>query len=422
MMSIRRGRRRYHNLDTSNFRVALERYIDENKPDPIVRKQIEKWEFNYTNNNNNNSDNDKPFRDHDNNILPFEPTDVLDGQLQWIGDYMVAEIHLLCCWEDHDNNGDDADGDGSDDDDNQKKGKKKKKEKKKKRKKKENKRRRETEVKNDIDEDNDNGNDNKNDDEEKSSLYFALRTNVRFRSAAAEKPQDKEMKAEEKVRSKMVQRLRDDKYIRHILSASSSEEDDDDDDDEGKRKNNTTNTTTTTPPLLVLLCEAQIQVRTIPLDPILMAFLSPEQRTQQQLQQHLEERVDVVDTVAEGLHRALFSSAHYGSLDVMDLLLSLPLLPTRIHINQHEDAEIIQQEKKKKGMMIHCPLADRTKLRLLEDAMFDACEREGEEELIDELRIAPSISAAAVAANPKECHQNHRGKKKKYIKQVYKGN
>merc|ERR1719506_499809 len=75
--------------------------------------------------------------------------------------------------------------------------------------------------------------------------------------------------------------------------------------------------------------------------------------------------------------------------------------------------KLYSKKKKKKGMMIHCPLADRTKLRLLEDAMFDACEREGEEELIDELRISPSISAAAVAANPKECHQNHRGKKKK---------
>ena len=82
-----------------------------------------------------------------------------------------------------------------------------------------------------------------------------------------------------------------------------------------------------------------------------------------------EERVDVIDSVAEGLRRGVFSSAE-SSLDVTELLLSLPFLPGSAH------------------KVVHCPLADRAKLRLLEDAMFDACEREGEDEIIDDLKIS----------------------------------
>lgn len=37
---------------------------------------------------------------------------------------------------------------------------------------------------------------------------------------------------------------------------------------------------------------------------------------------------------------------------------------------------------------VHGMLGDRAYLRLLEDAMFDACEKEGEDEILDDLNIS----------------------------------
>jgi hypothetical protein len=75
----------------------------------------------------------------------------------------------------------------------------------------------------------------------------------------------------------------------------------------------------------------------------------------------LEERVDCQEDIGEGIRRAVFSAAD-SALDVFEILLNFPSLP----VNK---------------------LASRAKLRLLEDAMCNACEQEGEDELVSDLEL-----------------------------------
>ena len=81
-------------------------------------------------------------------------------------------------------------------------------------------------------------------------------------------------------------------------------------------------------------------------------------------QSNLEERVHVSEKLCECIRRSIWSAVD-SPLDVIDLILNLPCLPTH-----------------------QTPLASRAKLRLLEDAMCDACEQEGEDELIEDLSIS----------------------------------
>jgi hypothetical protein len=79
---------------------------------------------------------------------------------------------------------------------------------------------------------------------------------------------------------------------------------------------------------------------------------------------NLEERVTVSEDVCEAIQRAVWPMAE-SPLEVVDLLLNLPFLPTTL-----------------------TPLANRAKLRLLEDALCDACEKEGDDDLLEELQIS----------------------------------
>lgn len=82
----------------------------------------------------------------------------------------------------------------------------------------------------------------------------------------------------------------------------------------------------------------------------------------------LEERVWMDENLLESVRRSVFS--HTDSvLSVVELLTSLPFCHTS-----------------------NCSLGHRAKLRLLEDAMLDECEREGEDELIDELSLQVSTA------------------------------
>ena len=89
----------------------------------------------------------------------------------------------------------------------------------------------------------------------------------------------------------------------------------------------------------------------------------------------LEERVWTDQELLESIRRAIYSQAD-SLLSVMELLTSLPYLETP-----------------------GCPLGLRARLRLLEDAMIDACEQEGEEELIEELTLDESTTKG-------ECHDD----------------
>jgi hypothetical protein len=141
------------------------------------------------------------------------------------------------------------------------------------------------------------------------TLSFSLSARARFRTNA--KQDKKRDNVANTIRTAMMKRLRDDDYIKPLL-----EEDG------------------------LGLCEAHIHVRP---------------------GNELEERVRVDDNVAEGVRRSIYSHSE-GTLGLMDLLVSLPFLPS-------------------------ISLAQRAKLRLLEDAMVDACEKEGENELLGELAL-----------------------------------
>jgi hypothetical protein len=92
----------------------------------------------------------------------------------------------------------------------------------------------------------------------------------------------------------------------------------------------------------------------------------------------LEERVTISEDVCEGIHRAIWPMAE-STLDVVDLLVNLPFLPTTTPTTSATTTTTTTATT---------TLANRAKLRLLEDAMCDACEKEGEEELLEELQIS----------------------------------
>jgi hypothetical protein len=80
-------------------------------------------------------------------------------------------------------------------------------------------------------------------------------------------------------------------------------------------------------------------------------------------QKQLEEKVYINDDGMESFRRCIYSHAE-DTLVVMEFLMSLDFLSTP-----------------------DCPLGHRAKLRLLEEATLDACEKQGEEEILHDLAI-----------------------------------
>jgi len=132
----------------------------------------------------------------------------------------------------------------------------------------------------------------------------------------------------------------------------------------------------------ITLCEALIQ----------------RNRSTQSLE--LEERVNVDESILDGVRSAIYSHAE-DNLDVLELLLNMPYLP---RIAGGFIFPLCNNAKGRGGevgdpvsssftsddattMTIINELAQRAYMRLLEDAMFDACEKEGEDELLDDLTI-----------------------------------
>ncbi|GAX11533.1 hypothetical protein FisN_22Lh225 [Fistulifera solaris] len=82
---------------------------------------------------------------------------------------------------------------------------------------------------------------------------------------------------------------------------------------------------------------------------------------------HLEERVDCKDDVAEGIRRAILPLAD-SALDVFEVLLALPFWPA------------------------NNKLGHRARLRLLEDAMCNECEEQENEQAVEDLDLGPPSS------------------------------
>ena len=151
-------------------------------------------------------------------------------------------------------------------------------------------------------------------------------------------------KVSEKLRDEMLSRLRSDHYIRQLF---------------GDNENNDNAEGAT-------LCEALIQQNLQPPKEG-KSIGSNSGRIDE-----LEERVNVDEGTLQGIKNAIFSQCE-DNLDVLELLLNMPYL--------HDKGAAVSNQLQSK-------LAERAYLRLLEDAMFDACEKEGEDELLDDLNIS----------------------------------
>lgn len=106
--------------------------------------------------------------------------------------------------------------------------------------------------------------------------------------------------------------------------------------------------------------------------------------------EELEERVNVHEESLGGIRNALFSHCE-DNLDVLEILLNMPYLPRSSSGRGVGGGGGSGVETSLQRASALSTLAERAYLRLLEDAMFDACEKEGEDELLDDLNISDSI-------------------------------
>ena len=81
-------------LSDEAFSEALQRYIDEEKPDPLQTKQMESWRMIWT-----NEDVDDPLSfSTDIELASFTPSHILSGTLEVYGEYLIVTLRTLCFW------------------------------------------------------------------------------------------------------------------------------------------------------------------------------------------------------------------------------------------------------------------------------------------------------------------------------------
>ncbi|KAL7516820.1 hypothetical protein ACHAWX_001796 [Stephanocyclus meneghinianus] len=142
----------------------------------------------------------------------------------------------------------------------------------------------------------------------------------------------------------------------------------------------------------VLLCEALIQQNKE------RSTLNDHEETGGTVE--CEERVNVDSESVEGIRSAILTHCE-ENLDVLELLLNMPYLPRGKFLpcghgckDCPKSDETLSQEKNALKS-----LSERAFLRILEDAMWDACEKEGEDEMLDDLVICEDY----------ECERNSDG-------------
>jgi hypothetical protein len=281
-------------MNSSAFQKALAIYVDDNKPDPIVRRQLEAWKMEWKNLEDGNDDTVEDNGDDESDFARTNVSsqrNVIRGTLNIQGEYVSVTLLMECSWRHPKEDTDHA---------------------------------------------------------KKSDGMLTFSCSVDSAKLLLDKhhtEDDEDAKADRKIRKKMIQRLRQDSYIAKLLELGNEQ---------------STN-------FYPYLAKAKIHVH--------------------QAKNVLEERVDVSETVAESVRRALWSLAD-SSLDVIEVILALPSLPGTSHKDLIDTTTT---------------LANRAKLRLLEDAMLDECEKEGEGELIRELTIEQKEGQ-----DDKEQYSNHR--------------
>jgi hypothetical protein len=76
-------------LHEEDFYKAVDKYLDENKPDPLSTQQIKGWKFHW--NEASNTEKESPS-------LEFLPEHDLAGTVQWVGEYMQVTLTCRCAW------------------------------------------------------------------------------------------------------------------------------------------------------------------------------------------------------------------------------------------------------------------------------------------------------------------------------------
>ena len=262
--------------DAAPFKRALERYVDENKPDPLQLRQISSWVLEWTDDDDDDCGRIPQKKNHDEFLSSFAPSHVLSGRLTIRGEYVQVTLQSSCWW---------------------------------------------------------------NNDGEKvtSSLFYQCTACAKLLPTPQSDDGAKTTtSSKKKVHKQIIQRLSTDDYVAKLLLTEND---------------------------MASVFEARI-----------LQFPP----------NGLEERVHCAQDVAEGIRRAIFSKAD-STLDVFDILMHMPSLPGTID----DDASSSSSRTGGKTR-----LADRARLRLLEDAMCDACEQEGEDELLKELDLAGSNEKA----------------------------
>lgn len=257
-------------LSTTQFTESLAKHIEETKPDPLAKRQIESWSCEWTEADTNNAEPTNVTPDlslsHCNETAVCN---VIRGTLSLTGDYMTLLLNVNCQWTWD-----------------------------------------QEQEKNGI-----------------GTMEFVLHVGARFQTKSELKKYNAETTKtlvnnhhhskediDSRIRGSMLKRLQNDDYISKLLG------------DEFQP-----------------LCHANIFTK----------------------KDELEERVWMDEDLLESIRRSIYSKAS-SVIDIVELLTSFPYLG------------------------VHCPLGNRAKLRLLEDAMLDECEREGEDELINDLSLQKS--------------------------------
>jgi hypothetical protein len=365
--------------DAKAFTGALDRYIQQTKPDPLQQRQIKDWALEWVDDDSDSDHTNIPGSaaaaavddaDADADLLlglpsfasSFRPTHVLSGRLTIRGKYVAVTLHSLCWWKDNTNS---VCIDGCD-------------------------------------------TQNTAQDGMSSSLFYQCHATAEIVSMKHDTSDDNNTDTtttdhDKRVHQNMIQRLSADDYIAKLLPVV-----------QAKDRDNSSScimaqpTPATAPERrrqrFLLLCQAHIA----------------------QSRSDLEERVYCNQDVAEGVRRAVFSRAD-TTLDLLDLLWHFPALPTTTNNNNNNNnnnngttaatmvlpdpcttpttnapptttASSMEQDGNHDSFpatTTTTKLANRAKLRLLEEAMCHACEEQGEDDLVHELKVCDDGSAVA---------------------------
>lgn len=100
----------------------------------------------------------------------------------------------------------------------------------------------------------------------------------------------------------------------------------------------------------------------------------------------LEERVITSADGMGGMKKLIFSLME-SNIDVMEFLLHLPYLPREMKGSCQKSSYV---------------LGERVALRLLEDVMLDECEKEGEDELLEDLHLTDDVAVEQTSKRTKK--------------------